>query len=90
MVAIIGGIVSGLVVYLIPKVAGLVFKLGKNSIVKLKKKIRYYRGHISLSEYLALKKKSPEKMSTIEKKILEKADRRFMERLNKNAEREVE
>lgn len=90
MVAVVGGIVSGLVVYLIPKVVGTTFNFFKNIIIKLKrkakKKIRYYQGHVNLSELIALQKKPADQLTTRERKILEKAQRRMQETVLKHME----
>lgn len=94
MVAVVGGIVSGLVVFLIPKVVGGVFKFLKNTAVKLKqkikKKIRYYKGELSAAEYMKLKKKPIDQLTTREKNSIENAERKMRESVKKHMESKKE
>ncbi|MGQ8813079.1 hypothetical protein [Bacillus sp. NA_165.1] len=91
MVAVVGGIVSGLVVFLIPKVVGGVFKFLKNTAVKLKqkikKKIKYYKGELSAAEYMKLKKKPIDQLTTRERKIIEDTERIWGEQIKEHSEK---
>ncbi|AJA18004.1 hypothetical protein [Bacillus cereus] len=90
MVAIVGGIVSGLVVYLIPKVVGAVCKFVKSVTIKskykIKKKIKYYKGEITAGDYMYLKQKPPEKLTRHERKIIEDTERVWQEQMKEFSE----
>ncbi|MGH0950332.1 hypothetical protein [Bacillus mycoides] len=90
MVAIVGGIVSGLVVYLIPKVVGVVSKFVKSIIIKskykIKKQIKYYKGEITAGDYMYLKQKPPEKLTRHERKIIEDTERIWQEQMKEFSE----
>ncbi|MED0996279.1 hypothetical protein P4T34_12450 [Bacillus mobilis] len=85
---------SGLVVFLIPKVVGGVFKFLKNTAVKLKqkikKKIRYYKGELSAAEYMKLKKKPIDQLTTREKNSIENSERKMREAVKKHIESKKE